>query len=99
MPKRPVFSSARRLLDVHVNVQDAPAIYVGRHQANTYSVTITYRNLGLDSTWECIHVMVNGTWLEGMNCGKLVRRRYGRKTFDRLPDWLLEFIENNNPGK
>lgn len=99
MSTQPVFSNVRRLLDVHVNVRNAPKSYVGRHLANTYGVTATYRSSGLDSTWECIHVMVNGTWLEGTNYGKLVRRRYGRKTLDQLPAWVLEFIENNNPGK
>lgn len=99
MTHRPVFSNVRRLLDVHVNVQGVPETYVGRHRTSTYGVTVTYRVLEPDGVWECIHVVINGTWLEGMSRGKLVRRRYGRKSLGRLPDWLLEFIENNNPGK
>lgn len=89
----------RRTVEIHAEVRDAPPLHAGRYTLDVFKILVVYRIDETHITWQFVHISVNGTWLDGALAGKTGLRRYGRSSVDRIPDWLQEFINDNNPGK
>lgn len=95
--QQPTISAKSHHYELRADVVNMPSFYAGKYRINAYGVAIIYRRYAESSVWEFIHVTVNGVWLGGDLKGKSTNRRYGRSTVDRLPDWLITFINDNIP--
>ena len=95
----PMLSNIRLVLEVHAHVSDAPKFRVGKFDVMVFKVVALYRRVDTSTPWEFIEIGVHGKWLDGNKRGEIAHRRYTRGKLDQLHSWMIEFIENNDPGK
>lgn len=93
------FKDVRRFAEVRATIVNPPEFIIGKHKMTVWHVSVIYRLQPEATAWEFIHVTMNGRWLNGIQQGRSVSRRYGRGSVDRIPDWLVLFIDANTPKK
>lgn len=92
-------SNLRLVLEAHAHVGDAPPFRVGKFDVTVFKVVALYRRVSSSEPWEFIEIIIHGKWLEGNKRGEIAHRRYTRGKLEQLHDWMIEFIESNDPGK
>lgn len=95
----PQLSNQRKVLEVHSHVSDAPVFYVGKFGVTIFKIVALYRQVSSTDSWEFIDIIIHGKWLDGTRRGEMAHRRYTRGKLELLHGWMIEFIENNYPGK
>lgn len=96
---QPTVTVKTEIFELRTTIADAPAFSVGRYDIQPHAATIIYRRQVDVEYWEFIHITIIGVWLTGNLKDKTAYRKYGRMTLDRVPDWLVQFIDSNVPGK
>lgn len=93
---KPTVVVKRRFYELRADIVDAPPFIVGRYGVDIHGIAVIYRLYDAPA-WEFIHATLNGVWLDGDLQGKSAHRKYGRMTIERLPTWLITFINDNIP--